>query len=139
MMRTRIIKSRVPHLKSEERLDRYCTGRFTYLTLDQWRKEILNGKLSIDGVVVLNIATTLQGGEVLAWDGSGIVEPVVDESITILYEDEWFVAVNKPGNLPVHPSGRYFNNTLIAILENRCGRKVYPVHRLDRETSGIIL
>ncbi len=75
----------------------------------------------------------------LSWDGSGIVEPAVDGSLTILYEDEWFVAVNKPGNLPVHPSGRYFNNTLVAMLADRYGRKVYPVHRLDRETSGAIL
>jgi RluA family pseudouridine synthase len=139
MQRTRIISSRIPPLKSVERLDVYCTGRFTYLTQDQWRKEILTGKVSIDGVVVLNFATTLQGGEMLAWDGSGIIEPPVDGSITLLYEDEWFVAVNKPGNLPVHPSGRYFNNTLVAMLADRYGRKVYPVHRLDRETSGVIL
>ena len=139
MKRTRIITSRVSPLKSAERLDSYCTGRFTYLTRDQWRKEILDGKVSLDGVVVPNIATTLQGGEMLAWDGSGIVEPAVDGSITILYKDEWFVAVNKPGNLPVHPSGRYFNNTLVAMLEDRFGRKVYPVHRLDRETSGVML
>ena len=137
--RTRIITSRIPPLKSAERLDRYCAGRFTYLTQDQWEKEILEGKISLGGVIVLNPATSLQGGEMLAWDGSGIVEPAVDEAIPILYEDEWFVAVNKPGNLPVHPSGRYFNHTLVAMLADRYGRKVYPVHRLDRETSGVIL
>jgi RluA family pseudouridine synthase len=81
----------------------------------------------------------LRGGEILAWDGSGIVEPEVDDRITILYTDEWFIAVNKTGNLPVHPSGRYFNNTLVTLLEDRCGRKVYPVHRIDRETSGVML
>ena len=81
----------------------------------------------------------LKGGELMAWDGSGIVEPDVDARITILYEDEWFIAVNKTGNLPVHPSGRYFNNTLVALLDDRYGRKVYPVHRIDRETSGVIL
>ena len=139
MKRTRIITSRIPPLKSSARLDRYCAGRFTYLTQDQWEKEILEGKVTLGGVIVLNPATPLQGGEMLAWDGSGIVEPVVDESITILYEDEWFIAVNKPGNLPVHPSGRYFNHTLTTLLADRYGRKVYPVHRLDRETSGVIL
>jgi len=139
MKRTRIITSRIPPLKSVERLDHYSAGRFTYLTQDQWRKEIFDGKVSLDGAIVLNPETTLQGGEMLAWDGSGIVEPAVDGSITILYEDEWFVAVNKPGNLPVHPSGRYFNNTLVAMLAGRYGRKVYPVHRIDRETSGVML
>ncbi len=139
MERTRIITTRLPLLNPAERLDSYCTRRFTYLTEDQWRKEILAGKVSLNGVIVPNFATMLQGGEMLAWDGSGIVEPAVDASITILYEDESFVAVNKPGNLPVHPAGRYFNNTLVTILADRYGRKVYPVHRLDRETSGVIL
>ena len=95
--------------------------------------------MSLDGVIVTDPATLLNGGELLAWDGSRIVEPEVDERIAILYEDEWFVAVNKTGNLPVHPSGRYFNHTLVAMLEDRYGRKVYPVHRIDRETSGVIL
>ncbi len=139
MERTRIITSRIPFLKSGEPLDSYCAGRFTYLTQDQWRKEILEGKVSLGGLIVLNPATALQGGEMLAWDGSGIVEPAVDGSINILYEDEWLVAVNKPGNLPVHPAGRYFNNTLVAMLADRYGCKVFPVHRIDRETSGVML
>jgi RluA family pseudouridine synthase len=139
MEQKRIITSRIPLRESVERLDSYCAGRFTYLTQDQWREEILAGKLSLDGGIVLDPATVLQGNEMLAWDGSSIIEPEVDERIVIIYEDEWFVAVNKTGNLPVHPSGRYFNNTLVALLANRYGRKVYPVHRLDRETSGVIL
>lgn len=139
MTRKRIITSLVSPLRPAQRLDNYCAGRFTYLTNDQWQKEINTGKLSLNDEVVLDPAITLTGGETLAWDGSGIVEPEVDKKITILYEDEWFVAVNKTGNLPVHPSGRYFNNTLVTILEERYGSKVYPVHRLDRETSGVIL
>jgi RluA family pseudouridine synthase len=138
-MRTRIITSRIPSLHATTRLDTYCAGRFTYLTLDQWQKEIQDKKILLNDVIVSDSATTLKGGEVLTWDGSSIVEPAVDENITILYEDEWFVAVNKTGNLPVHPAGRYFNNTLVAILEDRYGRKIYPVHRLDRETSGVML
>jgi RluA family pseudouridine synthase len=139
MTRIRIIKSSIPSPVSAKSLDDYCAGRFTYLTREQWRKEIFDGKVSVDDVIVLDPSTALQGGETLAWDGSGIVEPAVDERITVLWEDDRFVAVNKTGNLPVHPSGRYFNNTLIAMLERRYGRKVYPVHRIDRETSGVML
>ncbi|HPE06703.1 MAG TPA: RluA family pseudouridine synthase [Smithellaceae bacterium] len=139
MTQTRIITSRIPPLQSAQRLDSYCAGRFTYLTNDQWRQEILAGKLSLAGVVVTDPAMVLRGGEILAWDGSGIVEPEIDDRITILYTDEWFIAANKTGNLPVHPSGRYFNNTLVSLLEDRYGRKVYPVHRIDRETSGVML
>ncbi|PKN77195.1 MAG: RluA family pseudouridine synthase [Deltaproteobacteria bacterium HGW-Deltaproteobacteria-10] len=139
MTRKRIITSRVPSLQQAQRLDSYCTYRFTYLNHEQWEKEIIDGKLSLDGEITRDPATKLCGGEMLAWDGSCIVEPEVDDRINILYEDELFIAVNKPGNLPVHPAGRYFNNTLVELLEERYGRKVYPLHRLDRETSGIIL
>jgi len=139
MTQTRIITSKIPPLQSAQRLDSYCAGRFTYLTKDQWRQEILAGKLLLADVVVTDPTMMLQGGEILAWDGSGIVEPEVDDRITILYTDEWFIAVNKTGNLPVHPSGRYFNNTLVTLLEDRCGCKIYPVHRIDRETSGVML
>lgn len=139
MKRTRIITSRIPPLPQAQSLATYCAGRFSYFTRDQWQKEIVAGKLLLNGSVARDPAITVSGGEMLAWDGSCIIEPEVDAGITILYEDEWFIAVDKTGNLPVHPSGRYFNNTLIAILEERYGRKVFPVHRLDRETSGIIL
>ncbi|PKN71065.1 MAG: RluA family pseudouridine synthase [Deltaproteobacteria bacterium HGW-Deltaproteobacteria-12] len=139
MTRKRIIKSRVPVLHEAQRLDSYLSYRFTYLTEELWRKEILEGKLSLDGMPAFDPAAALKGGEMLAWNGSRIIEPEVDDRITILYEDEWFVAVNKTGNLPVHPAGRYFNNTLVALLEERYRRKVYPLHRIDRETSGIIL
>lgn len=139
MTKTRIITSRTPLLPSAWRLDSYLAGRFTYLTKDQWQQEILAGRLSLDGAITNDSAIMLKGGEWLAWDGSGIIEPEVDERISILRKDEWLVAVNKTGNLPVHPSGRYFNNTLTAMLEDLYGRKVYPVHRIDRETSGVIL
>jgi RluA family pseudouridine synthase len=139
MTRKRIITSRIPPLQSPQHLNRYLAGRFSYLAQDQWRQEITDGKVSFNGLIATDPAMPLSGGEMLAWDGSGIVEPEVDERIAILYEDEWFIAVNKTGNLPVHPSGRYFNHTLTAMLEIRNGRKLYPVHRIDRETSGVII
>ena len=139
MIRTRIIQTTVSPLHGAAALDGYCARRFTYLTRDQWGEEILSGKVSLNGEVARNPAAELKDGDILAWDASGIVEPAVDRGIGLLYEDEWFVAVDKTGNLPVHPAGRYFNNTLVFLLEERYGRKLYPVHRLDRETSGIIL
>jgi 23S rRNA pseudouridine955/2504/2580 synthase len=139
MMRTRIIKTTVSPLQVTVNLDGYCARRFTYFTQDQWKQEIWSGKVFLNGEVARDPAADLKGGDVLAYDESGIVEPSVDGGIRLLYEDEWFVAVDKTGNLPVHPAGRYFNNTLVSLLEDRYGRKLYPVHRLDRETSGVIL
>ena len=139
MTSQRIITTAIRPLPAPETLADYCARRFTYFTLNQWNREIADRKLSVDGVIVTDPGMMLQGCETLAWDGSGIIEPEVDREITILYEDEWLVAVNKPGNLPVHPAGRYFNHTLTALLADRYARKVYPVHRIDRETSGVIL
>ena len=139
MMRTRIIETTVSPLQGTVNLDGYCARRFTYFTREQWKEEILRGKVSLNGKVIRNPAADLKSGDILAYDESGIVEPSVDEGIHLLYEDEWFVAVDKTGNLPVHPAGRYFNNTLVSLLEDRYGCRLYPVHRLDRETSGVIL
>lgn len=69
------------------------------------------------------------------------VQPLVD-SIEIVFEDDYIVAVNKPNNFLVHQS-HYARNikepTLLEFLEQQLGFPLYPVHRLDRKTSGIIL
>lgn len=49
------------------------------------------------------------------------------------------MAVFKPGNLPMHENGAYRKNTFATLLGNLCGKDWSAVHRLDRETSGIVL
>jgi len=69
------------------------------------------------------------------WD-----EATVPTNVGILYEDEHLLAVDKPANLPVHPTARYHNNTLIKILHRaRPDEWLSLGHRLDRETSGVLL
>ena len=68
-------------------------------------------------------------------------DPNAIDALEILYEDENFVAVNKPHGLLVHRSpmardARYF---ALQILRNQIGQHVYPAHRLDRKTSGVLL
>ena len=59
---------------------------------------------------------------------------------TILYEDEHILVVDKPHFLPVIPAGRFLHETLLVRLRNQIGRDtIAPVHRLDRETAGVIL
>lgn len=69
-----------------------------------------------------------------------IEEPPVNSEFKILYEDPHYFAVEKSGDLPMHSAGRYRKNNLTDLLE-ASGRfqKVYPIHRLDRETSGIVI
>lgn len=139
MTRKRRMISTVRPLNAPQALEAYLAGRFSYLSIERWRDEISGGKVCCNERVVTDCFYGLTGGETIAWDGGEMIEPDIDERIEILYEDKAFVAVNKTGNLPVHPAGRYFNHTLVALLRERFGRTVYPVHRLDRETSGVVL
>jgi len=65
---------------------------------------------------------------------------VTSESVELLHVDEVVVVVNKPASIPVHPTGRYRHNTVLFILAKEYGLKnLYPVHRLDKLTSGLLL
>jgi 23S rRNA-/tRNA-specific pseudouridylate synthase len=65
--------------------------------------------------------------------------PVLNKKIEVVYEDENLIAVDKPPSMPVHEGGNFKYNSLIGILEYEMGFKgLKPVHRLDRQTSGIV-
>jgi 23S rRNA pseudouridine1911/1915/1917 synthase len=63
----------------------------------------------------------------------------VDYAYDVLYEDESLLAVSKSGNIPVHACGVFITHTLIARLREDFGRTLNLAHRLDRETSGVVL
>ena len=57
----------------------------------------------------------------------------------MLYEDENLLAVDKPSSMPVHEVGNYKFNTLLGVLEHEFGYiGLKCVHRLDKQTSGVI-
>ncbi len=60
--------------------------------------------------------------------------------LEILYRDECYIAVHKPTGLFVHPTRLAPDEpSCMPMLRNQIGRWVYPVHRLDRATSGVLL
>jgi len=66
----------------------------------------------------------------------------VETDYRILYEDEFFLAVDKPAPLPVHPVGRFNEKNLLSLLKrdvNSSGGGLQIINRLDSETSGIVL
>ncbi len=69
------------------------------------------------------------------WD-----ETPVPADIPVLWEDDHLLVVSKPALLPVHPTARYWKNTLIKALQaaRPAGAFLSLGHRLDRETSGVI-
>lgn len=71
-------------------------------------------------------------------------DPPVEKSIPfesqILYQDRDLLVVDKPHFLPTTPSGRYLQNTTLVRLRNQLGNDdLAPIHRLDRQTAGIVL
>lgn len=61
--------------------------------------------------------------------------------LEILYQDEYLVAVNKPAGMLVHRSWLDTHETqfVMQTLRDQIGQHVFPIHRLDRPTSGVLL
>ncbi len=61
--------------------------------------------------------------------------------LDILYQDEQLIAINKPAGLLVHRSmiDRHETQFALQMVRDQIGQRVYPVHRLDKPTSGILL
>src|SRR5512143_1979818 len=61
--------------------------------------------------------------------------------LTILYRDEHLIAIDKPPGLLVHRSDidRHETRFAVQVLRDQIGRRVQPVHRLDKGTSGVLL
>lgn len=61
--------------------------------------------------------------------------------LEIVYRDDWLVAIDKPAGLLVHRSAidRHETRFAVQMLRDQIGRRVYPVHRLDKGTSGVLL
>ncbi|KAG0051269.1 hypothetical protein BGZ83_003903 [Gryganskiella cystojenkinii] len=66
--------------------------------------------------------------------------PVANLSVKVVKQEEGVIIVDKPSSIPVHPSGRYRHNTVLHILMKEQGyTDLYPVNRLDRLTSGLMI
>lgn len=72
---------------------------------------------------------------------SGNELPPIPDTLTILYRDDHLVAIDKPAGLLVHPSWIDKQETRCAmmLLRDQIGQYVYPAHRLDKPTSGVLL
>ena len=67
-------------------------------------------------------------------------EPVIPFLETVLHQDEHLVVADKPHFLPVTPSGNYLQETLLVRLKNLLNiDTLVPIHRIDRETAGLVM
>jgi len=115
----------------------FLAHRFKYHTAEGWERRVRERWVRVNETDV-DPAHVVARGDLIhytIWHA----EPPVDDSYTVLYQDDDLLAVAKSGNCPVHACGIYIVNTLIARLRRDFGPRVTLAHRLDRETSGVVM
>jgi len=131
------------------RLDVWLADKLPRYSRVQLRRAIAAGGVKIEGRST-KVAYRLRAGQrvTIELPQQPRESPEPEEvPLDILYEDEALAAVNKPPGMVVHPSKGHWSGTLTAALAwhfeslSRCGGAARPgiVHRLDRDTSGVIV
>ncbi len=117
----------------------FLAARFPYHDRTGWCARIEAGTVTVNELPCAP-DLLLKTGDRLAYEPDNRPEPPVDFNIGIILDDEDLLLVNKSGNLPCHPGGRYFNHTLWAWLKREQGLADFTfVNRIDRETSGLVV
>jgi 23S rRNA pseudouridine1911/1915/1917 synthase len=140
----------VPDRPGQQRVDRFVAD-VAGLSRSYVQRLISDGRLTHDGVA-LKANTLVGAGDVLDLDIPPAVKlEVAGEAIplVIAYEDADLLVVNKPAGLVVHPSPGHDSGTLVNALLGRADGAEYGgiagvrrpgiVHRLDRDTSGLLI
>jgi 23S rRNA pseudouridine1911/1915/1917 synthase len=131
------------------RLDQFLAGRDLPLTRSQLKRHIEAGRATVAGLVA-KPSRKLRDGEVVVLE---VPAPAASELVaqdiplTILFEDQHLVAIDKPAGLVVHPAAGHPDGTLVNALLFHCkdlagiGGELRPgiVHRLDRDTTGVMV
>jgi 23S rRNA pseudouridine1911/1915/1917 synthase len=145
---------RVPAERAGLRADVFFSLAFPFLSRTRIRQKIQQGDALLNGRRFATSARMREGDEItVAWRGPAPNEGQgADTPPVILFEDAWFVAVDKPAGQASHPSGAIQSATLIQQVRQHLrpstearmaegDRAAWPtlVNRLDRFTSGIVL
>ena len=128
----------IPAEKVGVRIDAYLALHFKFLSRSGWQKKLRLGELHVDGKAV-GVAYRLLEGQHLAMHQLPSAEPEVNRGIYPIWRNGAVMAVFKPAPLPMHENGPYRKNTFAELVRTELGPEWSAVHRLDRETSGIVL
>jgi 23S rRNA pseudouridine1911/1915/1917 synthase len=135
------------------RLDHFLKDRYRKRSREQLQRAIESGAITVKRphaphmtVGKLKASTQLMVGDEVLVLSERKPEPEVNFNYRILFEDDVLFVIEKPANLPVHPAGRYFFNTLLVHLKThghkdplKMEREFFLIHRIDKETSGILV
>jgi len=134
-----------------ERLDRVLAKLQSDLSRSRLQALIRDGQVAVDGVPALDPNRKVGGGAHVALM---VPPPVPAEpegeaiALTIVYEDDDVIVIDKPAGLVVHPAAGHESGTLVNALIAHCGESLSGiggvkrpgiVHRLDKDTSGLLV
>jgi 23S rRNA pseudouridine1911/1915/1917 synthase len=130
---------RVPREWARWRLDRVVVQTFQRMSRTRAQVVVTTGAFTPEGRKLRSNDRVREGDVILLWRPP-FEEPDVPLECPVLYEDERLLAIDKPAGLPVHPTARYHHKTVTAVLARaRPGEFLALCHRIDRETSGVLL
>ena len=121
------------------RLDEYLAAKFPFLSRSGWQRQIRSGMVLVNKLPVKRPAQRLHPGDELCRISPEDEEPEVDTGLKVLWSDGDVAILFKPSCLPMHEGGRYRLKTVAAMLPYVLGPDWSYVHRLDRETSGLLV
>ncbi len=110
-----------------------------------WKRIKNSGTFAINGIICNATLATVKNGDIITYD---ILRPTdilpEDLPLDIRYEDEWLLVINKPAGQLVHPTTKESTGTVGNALMHYFAAQgeahaFHPVHRLDRDTSGLLL
>ncbi len=133
-----------------ERLDVALVGRLPIFSRAQIRRLVAQGSVTLNGVVPRKAGLTLRGNEkvtVRVPPPAPAAEKAEPIPLDIVYEDDDLMVIDKPAGMVVHPAAGHRSGTLVnAVLAHAPGmagvggeRRPGIVHRLDKDTSGLIV
>ena len=118
----------------------FLEERFDKVGRDVWQKRIEEGKVSDDQGRVIRLDTPYKVNLRLLYHREVEEEAVIPFKEEIVFQNENLLVACKPHFLPVIPSGPYVNECLLYRLRKSAGiENMVPIHRLDRETAGLVM
>jgi tRNA pseudouridine32 synthase/23S rRNA pseudouridine746 synthase len=113
---------------------------FPGISRDTWAQRIRDGKVLDDNGNPITVDTPYVCAKRLFYFREVEIEPVIPFPETILFQNDELLVADKPHFLPVIPGGRFVNECLLNRLRARTEiAGLAPLHRIDRETAGIVI
>ena len=118
----------------------FLVERFPFINEDVIQERMLKGEIVTESGTKVRPDSPFQPETFLFYYREVPDEIVLPFKEEILFKDENIIVVDKPHFVPVSPSGRYVKETLLSRLKHHYQNEdISPIHRLDRETAGVIL